>query len=329
MPGLSSQGSRKEMKRMRETKSMAKKEVKRMRVTKSMAKKNVGKVMVFIFRLLFSITMCYIILKPFVSLILSAFMSPSDLLDIRVEKVPIKWSLYYWKGAWEGLGWSTAGRNSFITAAGVSVLQVLTSVCVGYGLSRFKFKGSRLLMAGVILTMLIPFQVYSISEYLLFRYFPIFGNLINTPWAIFLLSASCLGLKHGVYIYIVKTFFDGLPKEIEEAAYIDGAGIFKTFTSVMLPNMRNVITTIFLLSFAWQWTDTEFTGHLNNEVNTLASRVTSTYMTMYTTKSSQDMLGTVIAQGAAVILIIVPLVVLYIFCQRSLMQSVSRTGLAN
>ena len=97
----------------------------------------------------------------------------------------------------------------------------------------------------------------------------------------------------------------------------------------MLPNVRNVIATIFLLSFSWQWTDTEFTGHLNNVVNTLPTRVTSSYMQMATVKSAQDILGTTIAQGAAVILIILPLVVLYIFCQRSFMQSMSRSGLAN
>lgn len=292
-------------------------------------KKYTLKTLVSFFRLLFCFAMCYIILKPFVSLILSAFMSPSDLLDIRVEKVPLKWSLYYWKGAWEGLGWSTAGLNSFITASGVSILQVITSIFVGYGLSRFKFKGSNLLLFGVVLTMIIPFQVYNISQYLTFRNFPVFGNLINTPWSMFILSASCMGLKHGVYIYIVKTFFDGLPKEIEQAAYIDGAGIFKTFTSVMLPNVRNVIATVFLLSFSWQWTDTEFTGHLNNVVNTLPTRVTSSYMQMSTVKSSQDILGTAIAQGAAVIFIILPLVILYVFCQRSFMQSISRSGLAN
>lgn len=281
-----------------------------------------------VFRTVFLFAMCYIILKPFISIILSGFMSPDDLRDIRVEKIPLNWSFYYWKHAWGALGIESF-LSSLYSAVGNTVLQVVTSVFVGYGLSRFKFKGWGLLMVFVVIMMMVPFQVYSISEYLMFKDFLFFGNLISTPYALFILSAGCMGLKHGLYIYVVMNCFNGLPKELEQAAYIDGAGIWRTFTSVMLPNVRNVIVTIALLSFSWMWTDTKFTSHLDNSMNTLPARVTSGYMTLHSTQSSKDILGTTIAQGAAVIIIIIPLVILFIACQKSFVKSISHSGLAN
>ena len=281
-----------------------------------------------IFRTLFLIAICYIILKPFISIILSGFMSPDDLRDIRVEKIPLNWSWYYWKHAWSALGFSSF-FNSLISTVGNMLLQVFTSVFVGYGLSRFKFRGRNILMAFVVIMMIVPFQVYSISEYLMFRNFLGLGSLINTPYALYILSFGCMGLKHGLYIYVVMSCFNSLPKELEQAAYIDGAGIWRTFISVMLPNARNVIVTIILLSFSWMWTDTKFTSHLNNSINTLPARVTSSYMTIHSTQSSKDILGTTIAQGAAVVIIIIPLVIMFVVCQKSFVKSISHSGLAN
>ena len=80
-----------------------------------------------IFRTVFLFAMCYIILKPFISIILSGFMSPDDLRDIRVEKIPLNWSFYYWKHAWSALGIESF-LNSLYSAVGNTVLQVITAV---------------------------------------------------------------------------------------------------------------------------------------------------------------------------------------------------------
>lgn len=147
--------------------------------------------------------------------------------------------------------------------------------------------------------------------------------MIDTVAPVLLLSLVGLGLKQGLYIYLMRSFFMGLPEDLESAAYIDGASIPTTFFRVILPNARTILTTVFLFSFCWQWTDSTFSSVYFSSIDTLASRVLSSFM------ETGDAVGNALAQRAAVLIIILPLMVLFVFCQKSLVQSISRSGLAN
>ena len=303
-----------------------------MAYNKYMVKKKTTNAIWSIFRFALIFGLCFIILYPFLVKILATFMSPQDLLDSTVKFVPKNWSLYYWKFAGERLDIAKSGTLSILLALISALLQVLTSTMVGYGLARFRFKGRNLAFILVIVVLLVPSQVYSIPQYLNFRYFGVGDytvNLIDSIVPVYLLSLGCMSVKQCLYIYLMREFFKDLPKDLENAAYIDGASIGKTFTKIVLPNAKGMMITVFLFAFCWQWTDTDFSTLYFSSKSTLPMRAIGSYMVVKGQVSSIDPLGTAIARAAATIMVILPVVVLSVFCQRFLVRSISRSGMAN
>ncbi len=271
----------------------------------------------------------FIILKPIISKTLLSFMSPEDLLDNTVSQVPRNWSLNYWKFAVNGLHLSESMVNTLLLSLSIAVIQVAVCTFIGYGIGRIKFKGAKLAFVLVILIMMVPTQTINIAQYLTFVYFkigPVTLNLSDSFWPLYILSFTGLGIKEGLYIYLLKEQFSAMPKDLEEAAYIDGAGVFSTFFRVMVPNATTTMATVFLFSFCWQWTDTTYSGLYFTNLRVLANSISDVQI-----KSglSWDSAGTLIARNAASLLIMLPLVVLFVFCQRFFVQSVSRSGLSN
>ena len=151
-------------------------------------------------------------------------------------------------------------------------------------------------------------------------------SLTDTFWPIIILSSTGLGIKQGLYIYMFREFFRSLPVVLEEAAYIDGAGPIKTFISIMLPNAKTVIATVFLFSFCWQWTDTVYSSLYFNELPVFANVIDTMYIRV---GLNADMLGTSILRNSAAMLVMIPLLVLFVFCQKLFVRSMAISGLAN
>lgn len=286
-----------------------------------------------VFRFVLIFGLCFVILYPFLVKILAACMSLEDLLDSTVKFIPKNWSSYYWKFAWDRLDVLKSGGLTLLISLVSAIIQVIVSTMVGYGLARFDFKGKKIAFAMVIIILLVPSQVYSIPQYLNFRYFGIGGvtvNLIDSIIPIYLLSLGCMSVKQCLYIYLMREFFKDLPRDLENAAYIDGASIGRTFISVVLPNAKGMMITVFLFAFCWQWTDTEFSSLYFSSKTTLAMRsIVGSYMVVKGQVSSTDPFGTAIARAAATIIMIIPVVLLSAFCQKFLVRSISRSGMAN
>ena len=286
-----------------------------------------------IFRFILIFGLCFTILYPFIIKILAAFMSPDDLLDSTVKLIPKALSSYYWEFAWERLDVLKSGFLSIRLAVISGVIQVIVSTMAGYGLARFNFKGRTFVFVMVMVMLLVPAQVYSISQYLGFRYFGIGSatvNLLDSEIPFYMLAFGGLSIKEGLYIYLMREFFKGLPKDLENAAYVDGSSIFRTFISIVLPIAKGMMITIFMFSFCWQWMDTELSTMYFTSKTTLAMRpVVGSYMVIKGQASSTDPFGTAIARSAAAIIIIIPVVLLATVCQKFLVRSISQSGLAN
>ncbi|OAP47289.1 ABC transporter permease [Sinorhizobium americanum] len=135
--------------------------------------------------------------------------------------------------------------NSFAIAAGRLVLTLVVASLGGYALARLKFSGSRFIFAALLFSMTIPAQVTFVSNYLIFRDL----SLLNTPWSVivvFVASANVL---------LMKQFFEGFPKEIEEAAIMDGASRFQVFWKIVLPNAKPALLVNAILAFQGAWND--------------------------------------------------------------------------
>ena len=144
---------------------------------------------------------------------------------------------------------------------------------------------------------------------------------------------TCQGLKNGLYIFMIRQFFMGFPFELEEAAYVDGCGPFKTFVRIMVPGAKPIITSCFLFSFVWQWTDNFYAGMFLGKIQLLAGNLASVgerlgrYLAQLNGGSTIVSVGyqnAVISTG--LLMAIFPLIILYIFCQRLFVESLASTG---
>ncbi len=156
-------------------------------------------------------------------------------------------------------------------------------------------------------------------------------NLMNTYWPLIILSISGLAFKNGLYIFMLRQFFRGVPDELEESAYIDGSGVFRTFFTIILPLSVPMMITVFLFSFSWQWTDDFYLGVFFNTgsqlvlMKDLPSQVPESLVLGKDYGNLPEYLSAI--RNTIGIMIIAPLVVMYLFCQKYLVQGIERSGL--
>lgn len=289
-------------------------------------------------RTILIIGITYEVFYPMIWVLHYTFLDPRDIHDITVVYVPKHITLANFKPVFILMDYMRNFWGSVRLSLTTSALHVLSCTLVAYGFARFRFKGRNLLFAMVILTLIVPPQTIMIPTYLHFRFFDIFGivkaltgsqgiNLLDSFWPFVLQSATGMGIKNGLYILIMRQFFRGMPKEIEEAAMVDGAGVFKTFYSVMLPNAVPAITTVFLFSFVWQWNDTYFVSIFLQRVKVLPAALATLASTFSTMTGSNDPYYITILNNTGTLLVIAPVLILYIFAQKYFVESVERSGI--
>lgn len=289
-----------------------------------------------VFRYLLIICILFIIMYPFFSYISNSFKSLEDLTDISVNFIPKHFSLEVFEVAIKAMGFYEAFLHSLILSTFVAVLQVISSAVIGYGFGRFRFPGRGIFYALVIITLLVPPQTIMIPEYFKFRFFDIGGiiealtgkslNLINTLYPFGILALTGFGLKNGLYIFLMNQTFAKMPTELEEAAMVDGAGTFRIFYRIMVPNAIPMMVTVFLFSFCWQWTDTHFSSLFLSDWKVLpaAAGTIGTYQVNIIEPVVRSA-----ASNAATLLIIVPLILIFIFAQKFFIQGIEQSGMAN
>ena len=226
--------------------------------------------------------------------------------------------------------------NSLLISTVCAFLQTFICCMVGYGFAKFKFQGKTLFFLLSVLTIIIPPQTLYLSLYMKFRYFDIFGifellglgsaKLVETVLPSTILSATGLGLKNGLYIFVMRQFFKGVPQELNEAAWVDGCNPIRAYFSTMLPLAKPMLISVFLLSFAWQWTDTFYSGLFNRSMTVLPMILTKVTAIATESISNGTMMSSVM-QNTAVIMIIAPLFIFYLIFQRQLIQGIERSGI--
>ena len=156
-------------------------------------------------------------------------------------------------------------------------------------------------------------------------------NLKNTFWPMIILSITGLAFKNGLYIFMLRQFFRGIPDSLEESAYIDGSGDFRTFFQIILPMSVPMLITVFLFSFCWQWTDQFYIGlFFDQDITPMLSKlyldVPNDIVSLNYEYEGQALYVPAIRNTCG-IMVILPLVVLYVFLQRYLVEGIERSGL--
>lgn len=290
-----------------------------------------------IFRTALFVLLAFVIFYPIVTKLSFAFMTAEDVHDLSVNYVPKHFTFENFKLAWSQMNLLKVYPVTIAYCAGVSLLQMMICAMVGYGIARFKFALAKPVMILVVLSLLIPPDLLLIALYNIFVNFDFWGlisalnegntlSLIDSFWPSLLLALTGTGYRCGLYILLLRQFFRGMPKELEEAAYIDGASYLRCYVSVILPSSITMLITVFLFSFVWTWLDRTYTPLLMPETDIIVNAATSILDLNYQVGANDSVTKSLFV-NAGIIYVILPLVVLYLFTQRHFIQSIERSGL--
>ena len=294
-----------------------------------------------VFRAIIIFGLSFVILYPILYMISTSLRPQAEMNDPSVMWIPKSIRFENFAEVWTAIDYPGTLWNTLILNIVSSVLQVGTCALTGYGFARFKFKGKNFFFALVLLQIIVPVQIILIPQFSQFRYFDIFGlfnalmgdsiNLVDTNLSMYIPALMCNGIRAGLFIYLFRQFFRGLPKELEDAAYLDGCGPFKTFISVMVPNAASSFLTVFIFSVVWYWNDYYVSSMYFTKANTISLKIDgiANIMSMYLTGEVGVASDFIVWMEAASLLAITPIVIMYIFLQKYFTEGIARAGLAN
>lgn len=260
-----------------------------------------------IFVVVFGLLMIY----PVIWMILSSFKMKSEILGNNAPFFPTQWMWENYVDGWKGAGQYTFGtyfKNSIIISVLATLGTVISSAMVAYALARVKFKGRKFWFTCMIMTMLLPGQVLMIPQYI------IWNNLNAVGTFVPMILPKFLGVPF--FIYMMMQFIKGLPKELDEAAMIDGCNRYQIFSRVILPLLGPSIITTVVIQFYWVWDD--YMGPL------LYLTKPGLYTVSYAIKNFADVQGTNFGPMFAMsTLSLIPVFLLFLFFNRYLMDGVT------
>jgi multiple sugar transport system permease protein len=287
-----------------------------------------------VLRIGFYILLCdlaFVFIFPFIHMIITSLKSPSDLVDITVKWLPNSLDLDNYRIAFNALAYKQYFINSVIITTLGTLGHVLACSFIAYGFARYDFPGKNILFPIVIFTLIVPIQ--SIIFPLYIQYSKL--GWLNTYIPLTLPTYFGFGLRGGLFIFLYRQFFMGLPYEMEEAARIDGCGSFSIFWRIVLPISKSSMLVSTVLSMVWHWNDYfEPSIYLTKPLmSMLPSRLPGLYSMLSAEQVAEQLTdGSQIIYNeamvlAATFLVIVPILIVYSILQRKFMEGVERSGL--
>lgn len=310
-----------------------------------LVKKVMPNVFANILRYAFFISLSYILIYPFLYIVLNAIKSPTDAYDVTVNWVPksvyLK-NLYY---TFEILDMKNTLTRTVVYEIVAALIQFCSCAVAAYGLARFKLKGRGLIFGLIILTILVPSMMIIIPTYVNYSQMDFFGilgliskltgqelrpNLVGTPFVFWLPALCGVGLKGGLFTYIFMQFYKGLPKELEEAAWIDGAGAWKTFLRIVVPSSGSASITVMLFSIIWHYNDLYLAQMYMNQPTIAVALNSFKSYDVYKVLGPEFELGTttmILFILSGCLIYILPMLIFYLLMQRKFMASIATSGI--
>ena len=260
------------------------------------------------------IALSIVFLAPLIWMVLTAFKTEEESAAVPPTFLPSQWSTESLDTIFEPSGQTPVIRwfiNSVIAALGMGAVVLLTAAPAAYALARMEFRGKRIVFGAIIMTLFVPPIIFLAPNY---EIVDALGWLDTLPAVIFPLAAGAFG------VFFLRQFFLGLPRELEEAAMLDGATRFQVFVRIVLPLAKPPLATLFLLSVLTNWNDFLWPLYVlfNPERLTLAPGL-ALLQGANQTDYSLLMAGGLVAS--------IPVLVLFVIAQRYIIEGVSRSGL--
>lgn len=287
---------------------------------------------VFLYVLL--IAVAYVCLFPFLYMIVTACKTSVDLSDITVNWIPNTIKIENFTMAAKAIDYKTGLTNTVIITVLSTLGHVLSCGMAGYALARYRFRGQKAVFLVVVVSMIIPIQTLIIPSFIMYSK----AGALNSFWPIVLPCFFGMGLKGGLFVFIFRQFFLRLPREIEDAARIDGCSFLGTYFRVIMPMSKSILLVVSVLSVVWHWNSSyEAEIYISKEaLKPLASRISvileyvtnppDNFFEQMASSSSEQVINVAVLM-AGCFLILIPIIILFAFVQKYFMQGVERSGL--
>lgn len=274
-------------------------------------RKRISTVLYHFFMILGSFLMLY----PLLWLVSSSFKPNTEIFVNSTSLIPITFTTEHYVTGWKGFGGFTFSlffRNSLFIATTSTIGMVISSALVAFGFARLRFPGRNIWFIAMIMTMLLPGQVMMIPRFVLFN---------NMGWVGTFLPMTVPSFFGGAFnIFLIMQFIRGIPRDMDEAARIDGCSWFDIFWRIILPLIIPALVTVGVLTFMSSWED--FMGallYLNKP-----QKYTVAYALKLFNDNTKTDFGATFAMSVASL---VPILVLFFFFQKNLVEGISIQGL--
>ncbi|OPX44966.1 lactose transport system permease protein LacG [Ruminiclostridium hungatei] len=283
----------------------------------------------YVFKLLMYVILidtAFIYMRPVLYMATTMVKDAGSLLDPGVIWVP---RTLYWgnlQDAFQLLKYPTSFTISVTVSLLISGLQVITCAVAGYAFARLEFPFKKFWFIALIFTFILPPQVIILPTILLFKQF----NWLDTYLPMIIPAIFGHGLRGSLFVIIYRQFFSTQPKELEEAARLEGASVFRIFYRVMLPISSSAIIVVFLFSFVWNWNDSYFPTMYLFQAQDVPLSISSARLAAKLALEADQAGPSILAEPikmAASFLIIMPVLIVYTFTQRWFVEGVGRTGM--
>lgn len=265
-----------------------------------------------IFTLIFALVMIY----PLVWMVMSSFKETDEIFRTAQNLFPAQFKLDNYITGWQGFAgyrFSLFFKNSFIIAGLSTVGAVISSAIIAYGFARCEFKFKGIWFACMLLSMMLPFQVIMIPQYILFNRLGWVGSYLP------LIVPQFFG--QGFFIFLNIQFIKGIPNDLDEAAYMDGCNIYVIFVRIILPLIKPSLVTSAIFSFMWRWDD--FLAALIYLSDPLKYPV-SYALKMFSDPTAGSDWGAMFAMAT---LSLLPIFVIFLTMQKYLVEGIASTGI--
>ena len=276
------------------------------------------------------IELAFVFLYPFVYMIITSLKTYSDLNDITVRWIPKSLHWINYARAYDTLNYLPYFKNSVFVTALCTAGHLLSCSFVAYGFARFRFPFRNVLFGAVLLTFIIPVQTVVIAQYLNFSQL----KWIGTYLPLIVPTFFGFGLQGGLFIFIFRQFFLGLPYELEDVARIDGCNSFSMFFRIMFPISKSSILVSAVFSMVWHWNEYyETTLYITKSSKFLLPQILPQLYDFILTKASNykgiemRLIYNDAVVMAATFLVILPLLAVYFVLQKHFATGIERTGL--
>lgn len=278
----------------------------------SASKKFLKTVLSYTVLILIGAIMCY----PLVWMFFASFKENNEIFA-GVSLLPKTFNFDGFRNGWKGVGGNTYAKffiNSFMLVAPTTLLTVISSTLVAYGFARFEFRLKKFLFMILLSTLMLPTSILIIPRYSIFRDL----DKIDTYYPFYLMAAFAC---YPFFTYMLVQFMRGLPRELDEAAYIDGCGSFETLVRILVPLLKPALFSAGLFQFLWTYND-----YFNSLIYISSIKRYTVSLALRMTMDSEATVAwkNIMAMSCLVVL---PVVILFFFCQKYFVEGIATTGL--